>query len=300
MGTRRLAGWWWIAVGLVTGWATAADAQTLGTFRWQQEPFCNVITLTVTQAGGVYQLDGFDDQCGAGSGRAAATGGAFFNPDGTIGVGLTIVSAPGGTALHVEATLSPSTISGSWRDSEGRTGAWALVPGGGVGGPPRPAPSVGIGPPGPPGPAGPAGPTGDAGPAGAMGPAGPPGPSGTYVPPAKTFAIFGMGPITHYVGDGWVLEALTASTLQLRMTTTAAFDFGIVYPTSCTGGSPVGIATMVSIHRMALAPGDALSAPFCSEGSTMDITVNIPTANSLAIFRCQKYALNSNVCQRLY
>ena len=44
---------------LVTGLATlaalivavAAEAQSLGTFRWQLQPYCNVITVTVVQDG---------------------------------------------------------------------------------------------------------------------------------------------------------------------------------------------------------------------------------------------------------
>ena len=34
--------------------ASAAQAQTLGSFSWQLQPFCNVVTVTVTQAGTVY------------------------------------------------------------------------------------------------------------------------------------------------------------------------------------------------------------------------------------------------------
>ncbi len=43
----------------------SASAQTLGTFRWQLQPFCNVLTVTVVQQGGHYQLYGTDDLCGA-------------------------------------------------------------------------------------------------------------------------------------------------------------------------------------------------------------------------------------------
>ena len=42
-----------------------AEAQTVGSFRWQQQPYCNVIQLTVVQQGSLYRVDGFDDQCGA-------------------------------------------------------------------------------------------------------------------------------------------------------------------------------------------------------------------------------------------
>lgn len=123
---------------LLAAAAVPAVAQPLGQFRWQQQPFCNVITLNVVQSAGVYQLDGWDDQCGATT-RAAAAGLAFQNPDGSIGLGLTIVTTPGGTPLHIDATVSLSGFSGSWRDSTGQNGPWTYLTGGGLGGSPRPA-----------------------------------------------------------------------------------------------------------------------------------------------------------------
>src|SRR5262245_48450120 len=89
-------------------------AQPMGTFRWQIQPYCNIITLAVVQQGGQYQLDGTDDQCGA-TQRASVTGLAFQNPDGTIGFGLTIVTAPGGTPVHIDATITIATLGGTWR-----------------------------------------------------------------------------------------------------------------------------------------------------------------------------------------
>lgn len=41
--------------------ATAASAQPLGTFTWQLQPFCNVVTLQVTQQGALYTAEGFDE-----------------------------------------------------------------------------------------------------------------------------------------------------------------------------------------------------------------------------------------------
>lgn len=117
--------------------ATVAAAQTVGTFRWQQQPYCNVLTLTVTQNGGIYHLDGFDDQCGAAV-RASASGLAFPNPNGTIGFGLTVVTSPGATPVHVDATITLAALSGTWRDSSGVTGAWTFLPGPPTGGSPRP------------------------------------------------------------------------------------------------------------------------------------------------------------------
>jgi len=122
-----------------------AAAQPLGSFRWQLQPYCNVVTVAVVQQGGQYQLDGTDDQCGAAQ-AAGVRGLAFQNPNGSIGFGLIIVTAPGGTPIHVDATISIATLSGTWRDSAGNTGSFIFTPGAGTGGGPRPVPSGGIAP----------------------------------------------------------------------------------------------------------------------------------------------------------
>jgi len=124
--------------------ATAAQAQPLGTFRWQLQPYCNIVTVAVTQNGGIYRLEGTDDQCGA-SASASIIGTAFVNVDGTIGMGLNVVSAPAGQALPVSASISLASLGGSWRDAGGNTGAFVPTPGGGTGGSPRPAPGGGGG-----------------------------------------------------------------------------------------------------------------------------------------------------------
>jgi len=116
----------------------AAFAQTIGTFRWQLEPYCNIVTLAVTQSGNVYEVVGTDDQCGAAT-AASASGTAFLNPDGSIGFGLNIVMSPSAAAVHVEASIGLSTLSGTWHDSAGATGTFRFTPGTGTGGAPRPA-----------------------------------------------------------------------------------------------------------------------------------------------------------------
>ncbi|MEZ5287448.1 MAG: tail fiber domain-containing protein [Vicinamibacterales bacterium] len=115
--------------------AAPAPAQTLGTFSWQLAPFCNVVTVAVTQNGSSYTLDGYDSQCGAGT-RAPATGMAVLNPDGTVEIGLTIVTSPGGTPVHVDTTIDLASLGGPWTDSLGHTGT--LIYGGAGGGSPRP------------------------------------------------------------------------------------------------------------------------------------------------------------------
>jgi hypothetical protein len=130
-----------LAVGILFAglWGTAA-AQPVGTFRWQLQPFCNVVTVAITQNGAVYRLEGSDDQCGGGADAASVTGTAFPNADGTIGFGLNVVTAPGGRPVHVDAEISLGTFGGTWRDSAGASGAFVLTPGTGNGGSARPLP----------------------------------------------------------------------------------------------------------------------------------------------------------------
>jgi len=123
------------AVGLT---ASRAEAQPLGTFRWQLQPYCNVVTVNVTQQGAVYTMDGYDDQCGAAR-RAPIVGLGTPNPDGTIGLGWNIVTTPGGRGVQVDALITLPSASGSWSDSAGNAGTLAL--GASTGGSARPLPS---------------------------------------------------------------------------------------------------------------------------------------------------------------
>ncbi len=117
------------------------QAQPLGTFRWQSQPYCNVVTVTVTQVGGIYRLEGTDDQCGSGRDLASVVGVAFPNPDGGIGFGMTIVSAPGGESAHLTAEITLGTLSGTWRSSPGISGTFVFTPGAPIAGYPRPNPT---------------------------------------------------------------------------------------------------------------------------------------------------------------
>lgn len=134
-----------VAAGFVGVTAPGVRAQTLGTFRWQLQPFCNVVTLNVRQDGGVYTLDGFDDQCGAAA-AGSVLGTAFLNPDGTIGIGLGAVVAPGAAPLVLYARVDLASVSGTWSDSAGNSGAFVFTPGPGTGGAARPVPPNGIRP----------------------------------------------------------------------------------------------------------------------------------------------------------
>ena len=121
---------------LVLGWCALAltapaAAQTLGTFRWQLEPYCNIVSVTVVQQGGHYLLDGTDDQCGGGA-RSSVNGLAFLNADGSIAFGLTLV-APTSTPVHIAATMSLATLSGGWQ-AGALFGPFTFTPGAGSGG----------------------------------------------------------------------------------------------------------------------------------------------------------------------
>lgn len=141
---RLLAGVGIAVVLAMTRPAVHAQGTVIGTFRWQLQPHCNVVTVTITQTGAIYHVDGTDDQCG-GSRVSSVVGLAFPNPNGTIGFGFTTVTVPGGVALHTDATITLGTLSGNWQDSAGQSGTFTLTPGAGTGGAPRPAPPGGIG-----------------------------------------------------------------------------------------------------------------------------------------------------------
>lgn len=133
----------WIGLALMTVAAQDVGAQPLGTYRWQMQPYCNIVSVQVTQLGSIYRLEGTDDQCGATT-AAGVVGMAFQNLSGSIGFGLTIVQSPGGAPVHIDATISISTLSGTWRDSAGGSGNFVFTPGAGTGGTPRTAASTGV------------------------------------------------------------------------------------------------------------------------------------------------------------
>lgn len=124
-----------LAAGMAVLGASEARAQVIGTFSWQTQPYCNVVTVTVIQQGGSYQLVGSDNLCGAGT--AAVTGTAALAAGG-VQFGLT-VAYPSGRPAHLSATINLAGLSGPWIDAAGLTGTFAF--GGAGGGSPRPTPS---------------------------------------------------------------------------------------------------------------------------------------------------------------
>lgn len=116
--------------------ARPAAAQVMGTFRWQTQPYCNVLTLTIVQEGPSFLLTGTDDLCGAGT--APVTGTASVAGAG-ISMGVAIAT-PTGRVTHVSTTINLSNFSGTWIDADANTGPFAFV-NTSTGGSPRPAPA---------------------------------------------------------------------------------------------------------------------------------------------------------------
>ena len=117
-------------------------AQPMGTYVWQLAPYCNVVSLATTQNGAVYEFEGTDNQCGA-STVATVRGLAVINPNGTVGIGLTIVTSPGGLPVHVQGTIDLGSLGGPWTDDHGNSGTFVFAPAAPTGAP-RPLASAGI------------------------------------------------------------------------------------------------------------------------------------------------------------
>ena len=130
----------WLLLAALVWLPGTLAAQPIGTFSWQLQPFCNRVTVNVTQNGAIYTADGYDDQCGAPQ-RAPLVGLGTPNPDGTIGFGLHVVTVPGGRGVQIDARITVAGLSGPWSDSAGNSGVFAFNAN--TGGNPRPAPSAG-------------------------------------------------------------------------------------------------------------------------------------------------------------
>jgi len=142
----------WKLVGSVAAAATTAllvsapvAAQSVfGTHTWQMQPYCNVVTLTLSSSPGGAQIAGFDNLCGA-SNQASAVGMASPNASGQVTLNFTIVTSPAARPVHVTAAVDVRTGNGVWTDSGGSSGT--MVYGRTSGGlPPRPIPVTQLGP----------------------------------------------------------------------------------------------------------------------------------------------------------
>ncbi|MBL8139186.1 MAG: tail fiber domain-containing protein [Acidobacteria bacterium] len=140
--TRRLAALVLLVALSLHARPASAQPVPMGVFTWQLAPYCNVLSLTTSQDGAVYTFDGTDNQCGA-STVATARGLAVINPNGTVGIGLTIVTSPGGLPVHVQGTIDMGTLGGPWTDDHGNSGTFVFAPAAPTGSP-RPLASAGI------------------------------------------------------------------------------------------------------------------------------------------------------------
>lgn len=126
-----------LMVAAILGSVAEGAAQTFGTLVWQTQPYCNRLSLTLTNTPGGFTVAGTDDGCGAAR-KATVTGALVLNADGTAGLRISIAPTDGARAVDLSATVSTAHGSGTWSDSVGQGGA--LVLGGAVGGlPVRPA-----------------------------------------------------------------------------------------------------------------------------------------------------------------
>lgn len=110
------------------GMVHSAQAQELGRFAWNLDPFCDVLELQVTQHGGAFALNGSDDNCGSDT-LLMLTGTAESGPDGSIHLGITLNGIFNEATVigHVHAILDPTTLSGPWSDDLGSTGTMVFL-----------------------------------------------------------------------------------------------------------------------------------------------------------------------------
>src|SRR5262249_54079036 len=107
------------------GLATATEAQILPRVTWNLAPEPTAfLTPSVAADVDIMAVSGWLE---AGGTRNAAYGNAFRRPDGTIGMGLTVVFDSDGTLESLYGVVDPATLGGTWRSSRGAAGTLVLV-----------------------------------------------------------------------------------------------------------------------------------------------------------------------------
>ena len=102
------------------------SAQVFGTFSWQMQPFCNVVTLTLTSVTGNFTLDGSDDQCGA-TKKGERQRHRRLQPrrDGRAELHHRGV-AERQRRCTSQRSVSPANGQGTWTDNAGNSGTFAF------------------------------------------------------------------------------------------------------------------------------------------------------------------------------
>ena len=98
---------------------SSASAQSLGTFRWQVQPFGSVLQISVTQQGSIFLLDGIELQCG-GNASLPVNGVAVPQANGSVILGMTTINEQG-RGIHTRATVNTSDFNGTYSDNAGNT-----------------------------------------------------------------------------------------------------------------------------------------------------------------------------------
>lgn len=93
-----------------------AVAQSLGTFYWRLDPYCNTLVLSVVQEGPVFRLQGYEDQCTDNAEQPTVEGTAILQvfEESIVSLGLSTIN---GRLIGVLENL-PS-LNGLWNDSAG-------------------------------------------------------------------------------------------------------------------------------------------------------------------------------------
>ena len=108
-----------LALAALLSAAAPAEAQVLGTFNWQLQPYGSVLTLTITQKGNLFAIEGFEAQCG-GNLSLPVTGLAVLQANGQFFFGVTSINE-NGRGLHTRAFMNTSNFNGTWSDNAGNT-----------------------------------------------------------------------------------------------------------------------------------------------------------------------------------
>ena len=121
-----------LAVPSLTGLAVVLGAELAEaqTFRFQLEPYCEVVVLTFVPSGSpsVLGVVGYDDNCGENP-RSPIHGTAVMNPDGSITIGYTTslpysVYQRSDVGLQTNVEIPANGSSGTWVDDDGYSGTF--------------------------------------------------------------------------------------------------------------------------------------------------------------------------------